>query len=194
MATQTQYDVFLYLYEEENKRYEHLQDRAKLYLSIASIYLAAIAFKVDDVLRLATQFRIPAWLWLMTGGILIAAVVLISWAVCIRDYEGICDPIEVIATYVHKPPLSDEDFLNDRLGDLAAATNLNSAVNTRVARLLKWAAVAIIIAFSLQLAFFAIAAYNRTHAPPKNDPPQAISPQKTATSGNSRSANTSGHR
>jgi hypothetical protein len=81
MATQAQYGVFLYLYEDENKRYEHLQDRAKLYLSIASIYLGAIAFKVDDVLRLVTQFRIPVWLWLMTGGILIAAVVLISWAV-----------------------------------------------------------------------------------------------------------------
>ncbi len=127
MATQAQYGVFLYLYEDENKRYEHLQDRAKLYLSIASIYLGAIAFKVDDVLRLVTQFRIPVWLWLMTGGILIAAVVLISWAVRVRDYEGICNPVEVIARYVHEPPPSDEDFLDDRLVDLAAATNRNSA-------------------------------------------------------------------
>ena len=162
MATQAQYGVFLYLYEDENKRYEHLQDRAKLYLSIASIYLRAIAFKVDDVLRLVTQFRIPVWLWLMTGGILIAAVVLISWAVRIRDYEGICNPVEVIARYVHEPPPSDEDFLDDRLVDLAAATNRKSAANDRVARLLEWAAVAIILAFSLQLTFFAIAAYNRT--------------------------------
>jgi hypothetical protein len=59
MATQAQYGVFLYLYEDENKRYEHLQDRAKLYLSTASIYLGAIAFKVDDVLRLVTSFASP---------------------------------------------------------------------------------------------------------------------------------------
>jgi hypothetical protein len=159
MATQAQYDVFLYLYEEENKRYQRLQDRAKLYLSIASIYLGAIAFKVDDVLKLVTKFRIPVWLWLMTGAILIAAVVLISWAVRIRNYEGICDPDAIIDDFGDELP-SDEDFLADRLGDLAVSTNRNSAVNDRVARLLEWAAIAIILAFSLQLAFFAIATYN----------------------------------
>jgi hypothetical protein len=167
MATQAQYDVFVYVYEEENKRYESLQDRAKLYLSIASIYLGAIAFKADDVLKVVAQFHIPMWLWLATGGILVVAVVLITSAVRIRTYEGICDLEELIANFGPEPP-ADEDFFDDRLVDLAVATNRNSASNDRAARLLGWAAAAMILAFSLQLTFFIFAVYT----PLTNVPPQ----------------------
>src|SRR5271170_4918321 len=96
MATEIQYQVFRSLYDEESTRYSNLAARAQVYFSIVSIYLGAIAFKFDDIRTLADHFRVPSLLVIIAGGFLLVSLLMTIVAVAIRNYEGVCDPVEVI--------------------------------------------------------------------------------------------------
>jgi len=76
-------------------------------------------------------------------------------AVAIRNYEGVCDPVEVIDGFGDTPP-SDSDFLDDRIAELAVATNLNFQQNNLTANLLSWAVALLFIGVALYLGIFSI--------------------------------------
>ena len=126
-----------------------------MYFSIVSLYLGAIAFKFDDIRTLADHFRVPSLLVLIAGGFLLVSLLMTILAVAIRNYEGVCDPVEVIDGFGDAPP-SDSDFLDDRIAELAVATNLNFAQNNRTANLLSWAVVLLFIGVALYLGIFII--------------------------------------
>jgi hypothetical protein len=156
MATEVQYKVFKEVYDEESERYSNLGTRANLYLTLITFYLGAVLLKVDDVLKFVTTFRVPVVLFLLIGALLVVALLLTALAVSIRDYEGVCDPEEVIEGFSESPPL-DEEFLDDRIVDLAVATNRNSRQNNRVAGLLQWAARVICCSVALQIVVLLVA-------------------------------------
>jgi hypothetical protein len=156
MATDTQYKVFKEVYDQESERYSNLGTRASLYLTLITFYLGAVLLKVDDVLKFVTTFHVPVVLFLLSGALLVAALFLTALAVTVRDYEGICDPEKVIKGFGESPP-SDEEFLDDRIVDLAVATNRNNRQNNRVATLLKWAARVICCSVALQTVVLFIA-------------------------------------
>jgi hypothetical protein len=156
MATETQYKVFKELYDEEAERYSALGTRSNLYLTVITFYLGVILLKVEDVLKFVSGFRVSIVLFLSVGMLFVVALFLTVAAIRIREYEGVCDPEEVIAGYGKRPP-ADTKFLDDRIVDLAVATNRNSAQNDRVAGLLQWAATVILLAVLLQAAVFMIA-------------------------------------
>lgn len=156
MATETQYKVFKELYDEEAERYSALGTRSNLYLTVITFYLGVILLKVDDVLKFASGFRVSVVWFLCVGMFFVIALLLTVAAIRIREYEGVCDPEEVIAGFGKHPP-TDTKFLDDRIVDLAVATNRNSAQNDRVAGLLQWAATVILLAVLIQVAVFMVA-------------------------------------
>lgn len=159
MATKLQYDIFKAVYDEETARYGALENRSKLYLTILTFYLGAIAFKIDDVMKFITRFRVPIWLYMTMALILLAALLLTILATRIRGYEGICDLKDIYLSVEDSPP-TDEDFLEDRLADLVVATNRNSNQNDKVATYLQWASYLIFAAVSLQLLIFVVGIIN----------------------------------
>lgn len=176
MATEIQYKVFKELYDEEAERYSALGTRSNLYLTVITFYLGVILLKVDDVLKFASEFRVPSVWFLCVGMLLVVALLLTVAAIRIREYEGVCDPEEVIEGFGRTPP-ADAEFLDDRVVDLAVATNRNSAQNNRVAGLLQWAATVILLAVLLQVAVFTVAivharssSYAKTPEAQKNCP------------------------
>jgi len=156
MATEIQYKIFKEIYDEEAQRYSSLGTRANLYLTVITFYLGVILLKVDDLLKFLMGLGVSIVWFLCIGIVLVVALLLTVKAVDIRKYEGICDPEKVIYGFGEAPP-TDEDFLDERVVDLAVATNRNSAQNDRVARLLKWAARVISVAVLLQVLVFAVA-------------------------------------
>jgi hypothetical protein len=156
MATEIQYKVFRELYDEEEHRYSDLATRSNLYLTIITFYLGVIVFRIEDLLKFVAGFGLPIQLFLAIGATLGLALLLTVLAVSIHVFEGVCDPEEVIHSFGESPP-SDEDFLDDRIVDLAVATNRNSRQNERVAGFLQWAARLIFLGAFLQVIVFGLA-------------------------------------
>ena len=136
MATKEQHDFFLYLYEEEERRYGQLESRAKLYISIVALFLASLIFKVEEVQQSVAHLGAPWWLVVVEGILLATALVFIVFGVFIRTYEGLTDPEDVVNNFGDEPP-SNEEFFDDRIADYAVATTRNAAMNDRAARFLE---------------------------------------------------------
>jgi len=156
MASEIQYRVFREVYDEEAQRYSNLGTRSNLYLSIVTFYLGVIFFKIEDILKFAVRFQLPVVWFLILGILLVIAFLLIVRAISIHDYEGVFDPEGVIKSFGKAPP-QDNDFLDDRIVDLAVATNRNSTQNDKVAGFLRWAARIILLAVLLQVVLFGVA-------------------------------------
>jgi hypothetical protein len=163
MATKTQYDVFKAIYDEEIERHGTLENRAKLYLTILTFYLGAIAFKIEDILKFITRFHVPLWLYMAMALVLILALLLTVLATRIRSYEGICDPKKVLLSFGEATP-TDEDFLDARIADLAVATNHNDQQNNKVGTYLEIASWLLFLAVLLQLTVFILAVINSRKA------------------------------
>ena len=158
MATQLQYEVFKSAYDEESQRHTDLESRAKLFLTIITAYLGAVAFKTTDVLVFLTKFRISFSWYLLLGACLVVALLFTVFAMGIRTYEGVFDPEVEIRSYRGKPkPLTDDEFLDRRIADLAVATNRNTRVNNKIANTLRWAGILILLGITVQLAIFILA-------------------------------------
>jgi hypothetical protein len=154
LATELQYNSFKSVYEEEADRYTSLAARAQLYFSIIAVYLGAIAFKFEDVETFSKTWAVPSWLFLVTGSLLLLALLAVVLAISIRAYEGVYDPERVIKSFGAQPP-TDSEFLDDRIVDLAVATNRTSAQNDSTANWLKTAIILIFVGVCFHFAIFA---------------------------------------
>ena len=156
MATEAQYKFFKDLYDEESKRYSELDGKAKLYITIITFYLGAIAFKFKDVLDFTSSISYTKWLYSAIALVLVGALLFTVNAMRIRVFEGINDPEEIIKGFGKKPP-TDDDFRDDRIADLAVATKRNSGQNDRIAKSLSFASLWIFSAGLIQFCLFLIA-------------------------------------
>ncbi|HET9285835.1 MAG TPA: hypothetical protein VFR24_28110 [Candidatus Angelobacter sp.] len=149
MATEIQYKVFKELYNEEGARHTSLEGKARLYITLITFYLGAIAFRFKDLA--ATNSAIPTAKWLYSGiaGAMLVALLFTVNALRIRTFEGVFDPEEVIRKFGRQSP-SDADFLDDRIVDLSVATNRNSAQNDRIAKQLSFASMFIFLSAIIQ--------------------------------------------
>ena len=87
------YKFFQALYDEETKRFAELESRARLYFSIASLYVGAIAFKFDDVVKLVA---LPSTLIVIDGVLFVVSVLFCVLAMQLRKYEGIAEPYDIL--------------------------------------------------------------------------------------------------
>jgi hypothetical protein len=111
---------------------------------------------MEDVLRFVEHFHVPIWLYLAMVLLLLVGLFLTVLATRIQVFEGICDLERVVDSFGEQPP-TDEEFLDDRLADLVVATNRNSIQNDKIARCLRVASYALMLAVLMQLTIFTLA-------------------------------------
>lgn len=133
MASEAIYKFFQTLYDEETKRFAELESKARLYFSIASLYVGAIAFKFDDVVKLFKGVNLPAVLIVLDGTLFILAVLFCVLAMQTRNYEGIAEPYDVLHSFQTDTAPADADFFEARMVDYTVAAKRNSKINDRVA-------------------------------------------------------------
>jgi hypothetical protein len=133
MASQSQYDFFKLLYDEENLRYNQLEARAKFYITVQTLYLGAIAFKTSDINAVANLFQAPLLLYIGVGFFLVLGLLFTVMGVRIRNFEGLANGRDIIEAFGPKPP-QEGDFLRERLADFVVATERNSKVNDDIAK------------------------------------------------------------
>lgn len=162
MATEEQHEFFRYLYEEEQRRYAHLEARARLYLSIISLFLATLIFKVEDVRTSVEMLGVPWWAVLVQGVLLASALVFVVIGAFIRSYEGVADAEDVVKSFGDKPPV-DGSFFDDRIADYVVATTRNAAENNRAARFLTISVSFLLAAMLLLLIILSIGLADLAH-------------------------------
>jgi hypothetical protein len=136
VATKQQYQVFKSVYDEELKRFNDLQNVSKLYLTILALFLFGSAAKAGDTLAGAA----PAWrdTYFVAAACFALSFVTVIVSIGIQDYETMTDLSEVFDEFGDSPP-TDEEFLDFRLADMAAATKTNCKENDYRAKLLRFA-------------------------------------------------------
>jgi hypothetical protein len=150
MATQSQYEFFKLLYQDETDRYKELDERAKLYFTVISFYLGAVAFKLKDVGDFLKAAHVPVSIVIAIAACLTVAVALCVLGVQIRTYEGITEPRDVLQSYGEVQP-TDGEFFDARIADFMVATERNSVQNDRVATYLALSGGAIALAMIIQI-------------------------------------------
>ena len=151
MATQIQYDVFKTIYDIENEHYKDIQNSCKIYISICSFFLGVLAFKLQAVLAAACVAAKVAFILSLSSFIFaITFILLATWA---YSYQALCRPSEYVENLGPAPPL-DEEFLDDRVVDIAYAWDVNSAINNRKGRFLQLSSIGML--FGVLLSFFSL--------------------------------------
>ena len=138
MATKDQYEFFKYMYDEEERTYDQREGRARLYLTIISLFLAGLLLKAQEVKASAAAIGVPWWSFLLVAVALAVALLLFVLAMSIRTYEGAAN-LEDIFNGFGKKPSADDAFFDARLADFTVATTRNSLVNNKAATLLQYA-------------------------------------------------------
>ena len=150
MATKEQYEFFRRLYEEEERTYEQIEGRAKVFLSIITAFIVTVVLKSEDAVKSAAALRVPWFIYLLMGAILALALVFVVLSVRIRAYEALVDPEALIESYEGDGP-TDEIFFEDRIADYAVAASRNRAENNRAASILAWAGWLLVSAMVLMV-------------------------------------------
>jgi hypothetical protein len=159
MATKLKFEVFRDLYQEELERSTSLRNTAATYLAVISFLGGGLALKGEDLWAgrstAATTF---AALSIVGFG---AALLLLALAVGLFRHETLFHPIKVIEAFGSAEP-TDEEFLDDRLVDAAAAWRTNKAANDQRARLIRCATWLVVLGVFFGFAAPLTHALNRT--------------------------------
>lgn len=86
------------------------------------------------------------------------------FSVRIKAYEGLADPEEVIRSFP-SGPISDEEFLDDRIAELAVVTNRNSRQNDSAAHAVTFAGWLLLFGVALQALIFMVATLQNLESP-----------------------------
>jgi hypothetical protein len=163
MTTERQYDFYKLLYDEEIARGEQLRSQAKHYLSLATLYSAFVIFFVDKVLPLieaenkhpssvvAMKIVFLATICAMAASFLFSLLV-----VQVSTFEALTDPNDLIDQLKGNKAVTDKDFFDRRIADIAVAFERNTAVNDRKANFLQYAGYALLVGILLHATFFVI--------------------------------------
>jgi hypothetical protein len=150
MATEKQLAFFKSLYDEELSRHTGLQERAKVYLTVITIYVGVVGLKIQDVATLAKDYSVPYWLLLLVGAVVGLALLITVTAICIRVFEAAADPRKVSDEFSPNVP-TDAEFFDRRIADYTVATETNRKVNNSIGKRLYWAAISLAIAVGIHL-------------------------------------------
>jgi hypothetical protein len=137
-VSKEQYEFFHGLYEAEERTYEQLENRAKVYLGVITAFVATLLFKANEVAGSARTLGVPWWIVLVEAVILSLALALVLFALRVRGYEAVADGESLLKSFQGDGP-TDEEFFEDRMVDYAVASSRNLAENNRTGRVLAWA-------------------------------------------------------
>jgi hypothetical protein len=136
MATAQQYEVFKALFDEESERYHDLMDRAKTFISVITLFSGVLVLKGSDLKEYLDGSAVSRWSFVAGVALFICALVSLLLAIRLRPYIRFDDPEEIV-TELPDEGLSEEEFLDDRMGRLAYATNNNAECNDQLAKALE---------------------------------------------------------
>ncbi|MBI1901719.1 MAG: hypothetical protein HYS13_11495 [Planctomycetia bacterium] len=128
MATKIQYDVCRSAYDEELTRYGELTAKGKIFLGICTFFVGGSALKLNDVFADSPWWAY--WTFALAFVSFAIAFLLIVLSLALYPYETMFDPDEYVENLGPEPP-DDEDFLDDRIADIAVACRRNVANNDR---------------------------------------------------------------
>jgi hypothetical protein len=153
MPTKEQFDVFRFLFDQENEREKILIDRSKLYISLVTLYAGLLALAAKD----AQPRNVWQWsIFAIAVASLVLAFLMALWAANVTDYEGVNDPEEMIENEFKDKQPSNQAFLSERIVDLAVASNRNSRVNDGKAKKLFIAGVFMLVGIAVHSLYFLI--------------------------------------
>jgi hypothetical protein len=137
MPTKEQYDFFKSQYEEENSRNLELTKRAEIYLSVISIFLTAVLFKLADLFAILSDANTRLASIIISIALILFSIslVFIVNSLRIRNYEGVID----FDAYIQKNDDSvqeNDDFFADRIADYIVAVRRNEVINDQKADML----------------------------------------------------------
>lgn len=152
MATKQQYEVFKFIFEQEKARESQLLERSKLYLSLVTFYSAFLLFVGKDLIP---HNRLHWSLFALSTIFLLVAFLLSLYSAAVQKYQAVKNPKKILERLGDAPP-TDDDFLDDRIVDLADAWTWNSSVNEGKAKILHWAGFALLSGMAAHAAYFLV--------------------------------------
>jgi hypothetical protein len=132
-----QFELFYRFFDAENDRYENLNKRASIYLSVMSGLSLFAGATLGDLV----EFIPTHWLTLMLASLsgLFVLGCLMSTVLSLRvyPYKDVCD-LEEFLVEIEENDYQDEDIYSVLLANLADATRSNRQINDQRARYLEW--------------------------------------------------------
>jgi len=123
---------FRQCYEQEEKRNHELNDRAKAYITIQTLYLAAFAFKIPDLPQSLKTCELCCVAAAIAAAFLILSFITAILSMRILEYELLCDMQEACSE-----ESSMSLFYKKRIADYTVATQRNIVVNNKRANALR---------------------------------------------------------
>jgi hypothetical protein len=159
MATEAQYEFFKFRYMEGIERYQALIARGQIFLSIVTLYIGVLSFKLSPAgsapVVALTELPSPLLKWLYCSILisLLISLLLVILALGIYKYHALVDPIRIIEGYGPTPP-TDQDFWDERIANFASVTHENIPRNNKRAKLLYAATIFLFLAALQHVLFF----------------------------------------
>jgi hypothetical protein len=149
MATEKQYLFFKSLHDEETARERQLNELARNYLSLATLYSAFVLFVLDKARPDSSTTKV---VFFAAIGCMLIWFLLSLWATKVSDYEAVNAPHRVFAEF-GSVPLDDEEFFDNRIADYIVACERNTRANDLKASRLKLAGYSLLVGITLQACY-----------------------------------------
>jgi hypothetical protein len=151
LASKNQYDVFKALYDDESARYKDLMDRAKTYISIITLLSGILVFKADELKVFLSASPFVRWTFVAGAALFILALLALLLGMRIRNYDAFADPSAVVDQYPEDAVMTDEEFFDNRIGELSLATTDNAGAHDALASGLAFSSWFLVLATSFTL-------------------------------------------
>ncbi len=137
MKRSAQFELFYRFYESENERYENLNKRASVYLTVISGLTLFAGIKLDDFIKLIPSHWITLTLASFSGLFVLGCILATVLSLRVYPYRDVCD-LEEFLVEIEEKEYEDEDIYSVLLANLADATKNNRQINDKRARYLEW--------------------------------------------------------
>ena len=152
MASKEQYEYYKFLYDHERSRYLELVNRGKLFLSIITLYMGLLAVGADKTITGLESSILLTLVYFISVFLLVASLVAVVIAIGIYRNEKPSNPREMILALKDYVP-TDDEFRDERIVDLAVATDRNSKNNDLRAKRLQVSSYLLILGILGQALF-----------------------------------------
>ncbi len=138
MKRSEQFKLFHPYYVAENERYEQLNRRATIYLTVVSGLSLFAGIKMGELEKVLLNHWITLSLASFSGIFVLACLFAIVFSLRVYEYKDVCD-VEALVLDIEENKYEEEDIYSLLLANLSEATRTNRGVNDRRARYLEWA-------------------------------------------------------
>jgi hypothetical protein len=132
-----QYELFYRFFDAENERYESLNKRASIYLTVVSGLTLFAGLKLDELFKFISTQPITLVLAGMSGVLVLGCILATVLSLRVYPYKDVCD-LDTFIVEIEERGYDDEDIYSVLLANLADATRSNREINDKRAHYLEW--------------------------------------------------------